>query len=492
LVLNAIALAYLALMDRDVAKNLVDALKIMKKIALAIGDRQAYLALCLLIEAGKYQGETTPEAFKELRRIARELRQLKKQRESWTEDQIAKHKEYLQGRYARLRFLILAGMWIELAQEFGISQACIDPALVTCLGQIPKPCGSPEAGPCARPHDTAGCQDAGCCKSVCKIDPFCCDSSWDDLCVQQAAACTAHPGCSIGAGDCCTPGDSPGCGDAACCGAVCVIDPFCCDVAWDAVCAAQATVSCATSCGPLAQCGHPLSGSCCEPSVNASCDDPLCCDMVCQLDPFCCGQQWDGQCAASAGVLCAGLCRPPQTCADATPGASPCAAHDLPFADAPGCCETVCKIDSFCCLEQWDQLCVLVAQEACGPTCPIGPVCPGQGTCTAPHDSPGCEDPILCEMVCGVDAFCCDVKWDQVCVFLAQSAMNQQCPYFCPPCPADINGNGVIDVDDLLAVINSWGPCVGCPADIAPPPNGDGSINVDDLLEVINSWGDCQ
>lgn len=58
-----------------------------------------------------------------------------------------------------------------------------------------------------------------------------------------------------------------------------------------------------------------------------------------------------------------------------------------------------------------------------------------------------------------------------------------------PPCPADVNGNSVVNVDDLLAVINGWGPNGG-PADCAPP-GGNGVINVDDLLTVINAWGSC-
>ena len=61
------------------------------------------------------------------------------------------------------------------------------------------------------------------------------------------------------------------------------------------------------------------------------------------------------------------------------------------------------------------------------------------------------------------------------------------------PCPADVapsGGNGVVDVDDLITIINSWGPCEKgseCPADIT----GNKEVDVDDLLEVINSWGDC-
>jgi hypothetical protein len=68
-----------------------------------------------------------------------------------------------------------------------------------------------------------------------------------------------------------------------------------------------------------------------------------------------------------------------------------------------------------------------------------------------------------------------------------------------PACAGDIAppgpppGNGVVDVDDLLAVINSWGPCKGdCHADIAPAGAGNGIVDVDDLLVVINNWGTCE
>lgn len=71
---------------------------------------------------------------------------------------------------------------------------------------------------------------------------------------------------------------------------------------------------------------------------------------------------------------------------------------------------------------------------------------------------------------------------------------NRIAAWGCPsPVPGDINGDGVVNVSDLLAVINAWGPCPAppqsCPADVAPPPNGDGVVNVSDLLMVINNWG---
>ncbi len=59
-------------------------------------------------------------------------------------------------------------------------------------------------------------------------------------------------------------------------------------------------------------------------------------------------------------------------------------------------------------------------------------------------------------------------------------------------CRADISppgGNGFVNVDDLLLVINSWGATSG-PADIAPGC-GNGFVNVDDLLAVVNAWGQC-
>lgn len=57
--------------------------------------------------------------------------------------------------------------------------------------------------------------------------------------------------------------------------------------------------------------------------------------------------------------------------------------------------------------------------------------------------------------------------------------------------PKDLTGDGKVDVDDLFVVINSWGSCRGCPADVAPSPDGDGEVDVDDLFAVINAWTAC-
>jgi len=56
----------------------------------------------------------------------------------------------------------------------------------------------------------------------------------------------------------------------------------------------------------------------------------------------------------------------------------------------------------------------------------------------------------------------------------------------CPDCP-DINGDGYVNVSDLLVVIDQWG-LTNSPADV----NQDGIVNVSDLLMVVGNWGECE
>ncbi|MEM7227946.1 MAG: choice-of-anchor Q domain-containing protein, partial [Planctomycetota bacterium] len=60
-------------------------------------------------------------------------------------------------------------------------------------------------------------------------------------------------------------------------------------------------------------------------------------------------------------------------------------------------------------------------------------------------------------------------------------------------CQGDCNmdgGDGVVDIDDLLAVINAFGDTFSA-CDVEPLPTGNGIVNVDDLIAVINSFGEC-
>ena len=59
----------------------------------------------------------------------------------------------------------------------------------------------------------------------------------------------------------------------------------------------------------------------------------------------------------------------------------------------------------------------------------------------------------------------------------------EACPVDCP----DINGDGYVNVRDLLSVIDQWG-LTNSPADV----NFDGIVNVSDLLIVVGNWGPCE
>jgi hypothetical protein len=58
------------------------------------------------------------------------------------------------------------------------------------------------------------------------------------------------------------------------------------------------------------------------------------------------------------------------------------------------------------------------------------------------------------------------------------------------PCLGDATGDGRVDFNDLLAVIELWGPCPAkgeCAADL----DEDGMVGLGDLLEVLGYWGTC-
>ncbi len=50
--------------------------------------------------------------------------------------------------------------------------------------------------------------------------------------------------------------------------------------------------------------------------------------------------------------------------------------------------------------------------------------------------------------------------------------------------PGDLDGDGLVGVTDLLALLSSWGNCPGCPADL----DGDGTVGMTDLLALLGNW----
>ena len=229
--------------------------------------------------------------------------------------------------------------------------------LLANWGECPL-CGNAGSGNCFEADGTPGCNDAECCEAVCAADSFCCDTSWDSICAGEAAdLCQGcgHPD----SGDCCIANDTPYCNNRACCDAVCAIDPFCCDVEWDGICADEAADQ------PLCGCNVfecPKSDHNCFTPGIAGCTDADCCATVCGIDSFCCDVQWDGICVGLAEENCNGCGHPDS--------GDCCVDNGTPYCSNRACCDAVCAIDPFCCDNTWDGICA--GEAAVEPLCGCG------------------------------------------------------------------------------------------------------------------------
>lgn len=171
-------------------------------------------------------------------------------------------------------------------------------------GLVSIECGFGSCGQgvsCFTNSDVAGCDDEPCCEAVCAVDPFCCDVQWDETCaeVAQGICGAGFNACLDAANTCDTSTQSPdaGCNDLECCNTVCRNDPFCCLSHWDDLCVGTAAYACPLNCGRGA-------GVCNEANGTPGCEDESCCTEVCSRDPFCCTQEWDFTCAEEAAEFC--------------------------------------------------------------------------------------------------------------------------------------------------------------------------------------------
>ncbi len=66
---------------------------------------------------------------------------------------------------------------------------------------------------------------------------------------------------------------------------------------------------------------NPDAGDCCSANGSPGCNNPICCDAVCDADPSCCGVDWSGDCVELAEELCPICFLPPANddCGDALP-----------------------------------------------------------------------------------------------------------------------------------------------------------------------------
>jgi hypothetical protein len=98
-----------------------------------------------------------------------------------------------------------------------------------------------------------------CVTDICKFDPFCCNNSWDSLCVERVRTVCKSLTCSESKGNCPTAPCDAGAAStpftsncdsakAACVAKVCAADSYCCTNDWDSICVDEVTTKCGNNC----------------------------------------------------------------------------------------------------------------------------------------------------------------------------------------------------------------------------------------------------
>lgn len=200
-------------------------------------------------------------------------------------------------------------------------------------------------------------------------DTYCCKKEWDDTCTNSYNDNFPETCQVLGDHSCCEEG-GPGCDDSAIQTAVCTLDNFCCLKDWDATCVAAAACSDGPVCNPDG----------CELLNNPACrgeETPPELQALCANDPFCCDEEFDGQCQnwmINTFPLWWNTCQEgpdwSEPLSDFDCCNSPEGAPDGVF----GCKSSKAQLlmcrdnDSFCCTKSWDSFCAgKQTEEMCPP-----------------------------------------------------------------------------------------------------------------------------
>jgi hypothetical protein len=329
--------------------------------------------------------------------------------------------------------------------------------------------GSPACGPggpggrCDEPHLTPGCFTTPCCEAVCALSPTCCETAWDQACVDIAdgecngLVCPSY-------GSCTEVHRDPGCEDPACCERISRLDGYCDGATWDAPCVARAVALCGVPpCAIVPPAGAADEGEICYRRLN---DGPT---RDGASMPIACGQVVLGTCTTGA---------PRDTDWYALGGAGPRRIQFSVNSEFPseihlvrgafdGPLETVATVFGGGCAQATIDRCIdggpWYAVVTLG--MPAGATRSGQ-PCTEidPDFPPGPDDPPI---VPGFDG----IRYAATLACLA-----------CGP-TGDLNGDGVVNGADLGILLGSFGATSG-PGDL----NGDGVVNGADLGILLAGW----
>ncbi|MFO0829475.1 MAG: hypothetical protein U0572_15160 [Phycisphaerales bacterium] len=327
---------------------------------------------------------------------------------------------------------------------------------------------------------------------------FPCGSGFNDYSISLSCNgfCTPPTCGSPETGNCFEPTGSPFCSDVTCCETVCGYNPFCCDVAWDVTCVAEANTYCvscdlpnvpgavreAERCGEDTNggCNIPLIGSssCCDPVGGPGCDDPACEQAVCSYDSFCCEVGWDAVCASYTPILCPGVCTlgtanfEPIACGMTIQGT---AWADGGIKDTDWYSITVSEITpiTFTGVAQFP-LVIGLSDTGGAPNCD-----PGSGY--------GQLNPYVLADPCVEATFSTCLEPGTWYLYVApQVTANWPCTDVGCNCP-DLNGDGVVNAIDIGILLGAWGTNDPC-ADL----DQSGSVSAADLGILLGAWGPYQ
>ncbi len=93
-----------------------------------------------------------------------------------------------------------------------------------------------------------------CVTDICQVDSYCCNTEWDQTCVDQVLTICGDPRCAeICSHSPCDTGDALDSTCNSCTALVCFLDPSCCDAAagsWNSACVNMVQTQCGVTCDP--------------------------------------------------------------------------------------------------------------------------------------------------------------------------------------------------------------------------------------------------
>lgn len=155
---------------------------------------------------------------------------------------------------------------------------------------------------CCTTSNLPGCTEPEVDQCVCDIDPYCCEVEFDSIC-SQISLNECGGSCALGEGSCCETSDEPGCEDQEVMDCICAIDSQCCTDSYDEWCVQEAAAECGLSCDT-----PDPDSDCCSPGDNPSCTDANVAECTCEIDPICCAAPFDENCVDIATAFCGAAC----------------------------------------------------------------------------------------------------------------------------------------------------------------------------------------